>query len=62
MYNLFRSALTLKDITDLYYVSLFKANSKAKWTHHLNSLLLLEATCLQNSASVVADSKKYLLI
>lgn len=62
MYDLFRSTLTTKDITDSYYVTLFKANSKAKGTHHLNLLLLLEDMCLQTSASVVTDSKKCLLI
>lgn len=62
MYNLFRSALPLKCIKDLYCISLFKVNSKAQLTYHLNLLLFVQATCLGNSASVVTDSKKRLLI
>lgn len=32
MYNLFRSALLLRCIKHLYYISLFKVNSKKKKT------------------------------
>lgn len=57
MYNLFRSVLALKYKKDLYYISLLKVNSKAKWTY-LNLLLLLKAAFLWSFASVAMDSKK----